>query len=215
MHDICDVVHGAYNLRVPLPEPTVELVLKAEAEFDRENSVAESAVALVFGQYPGNNYLVHVLVKVAVLNQLYRTNIFDVGIAAERIANLPNLDEFLTKGAPQGVDLIADIKIGTKPRVLLSFATKYCSWHNQGAYPIFDVNVDKCLWAYKKQDRFTDYASNYCSAGTASQRRENFFSVVTAFRQHYGLNSVNFKQLDKFLYLQGRSLAAKVKAQHA
>lgn len=198
-----------------LPRPTVDLVLKAEADFDGDEHAVEAAVALVFSQNRSNQDIAQVLAKVAVLNQLYRTSIFNIRTAAERIAALPDLDQLLSGGAPEAVDLVADIKIGSKPTVFLSFATKYCSWHNQNAYPIFDVNVDNCLWAYKNQDHFADYAGSYCSVGTASQRRENFFKVVTAFRKHYGLNTVSLKQLDKFLYLQGQKLGKKAKAQHA
>ena len=45
---------------------------------------------------------------------------------------------------------IQTIKIGNKIKHFYSFATKYCSHHNQIEYPIFDSYVDTILCFYKK-----------------------------------------------------------------
>ena len=49
-----------------LRRPSAELVQAAIDKFDRDNSVIEEALNELFGQYPGNANLPHVLLKVCV-----------------------------------------------------------------------------------------------------------------------------------------------------
>ena len=195
-----------------LPTPTVELVLADGEKFDRENAVVESALSQLFGLFPDNVDRTHVLLKVVVLNRLYNTNILAVQTVAKHIVHL-GIDDLLKSGAPHAVDLIAEVKIADENKVFFSFATKYCNWHNPTEYPIFDGNVDECLSFYRKRDHFADYRSEDFYSGTMASRRGKFFGVMSAFRQHYGLDSLSFKQIDKFLWLRGGSLkAAKLAA---
>lgn len=129
---------------------------------------------------------------------LYETQILAVDTVARHITSLVNIDSCLAAGSPEAVDLIAKVRLGDKVRNNFSFATKYCSWHNPTAYPIYDSNVDACLWCYMKQDRFTTFAHQ-----DLYRSYPDFLPIVTAFRDFYGLNSFNFKQLDKFLYERG------------
>jgi hypothetical protein len=63
------------------------------------------------------------------------------------------IDPLLDKGSLEVVERIA--QSGTKR--YYSFATKYCSWHRPNVYPMWDRNVDECLWAYQKQDAFATF----------------------------------------------------------
>lgn len=193
---------------MPLPVPTVELVLAQCELFDRENEFSEDAIRQLLETYPNNTNPPGVLLKVAVINQLYRTNVFDVQKLARHIAAL-GIDSLLKTGAPEAVCRIADLELG-RAKVLLSFATKYCSWHNLAAYPIFDSNVDRCLWEYKKRDEFVEWGYSDLDSGTASSRCHKFLQIVAAFRKHYDLESVTFKQLDKFLYRKGVELGSSL-----
>ena len=81
-----------------------------------------------------------------------------------------------------------------------SFATKFCSWHNQKAYSLWDYNVDEALWAYKGQDRFAQF-----------KRKElldypRLIAIVKEFRDIYGLRRHSLKNIDKFLWRVGASL---------
>jgi hypothetical protein len=195
-----------------LPTPTVELILADGEKFDRENAVVESALGQLFQLFPENVEPARVLLKVVALNRLYNTNILAVQTVADHIFRL-SIDPLLQAGSPQAVDLIAHVEIAGESKMFFSFATKYCNWHTPTAYPIFDTNVDECLWIYKKQDRFADYGYEDFYSGTIASRRDKFFSVMSAFRNHYHLNSLSFKQVDKFLWLRGGALkAAKLAA---
>lgn len=179
-----------------LPAPTVELV-KAECDaFDRESFLDEDALGQLRASFPRNTDTAHVLLKVVVLNKLYSTRIKDIDVRplAIHIAGL-GIDPFIAQGSPHAVDLITNCP---KMRRYYCFATKFCSWHNPTAYPIYDGNVDKCLWLYMKQDRFEKFHHEDLIS------YDKFLAVVTAFRSFYSLPPlITFKQLDKFLWRLG------------
>ena len=181
-----------------LPAPTVEIV-KAECDaFDDENKLTEESLRQLRAQFPKNTDVPHVLLKVLVLNKLYSTRVNDVDVEplARHIARL-GIDSIITQGSLNAVDLITACP---NVRRYYSFATKYCSWHNPTAYPIYDRYVDECLWSYKKQDHFATF-----------HRQDLWYygklvEMVIAFRSHYGLDSLTFKQLDKFLWRSGERI---------
>ena len=78
-----------------------------------------------------------------------------------------------------------------------SFATNYCSWRRPDVYPIWDGNVDKAFWFYKKNYAFHDFRRKHLwSYG-------KFLDIMTAFRAQFGLDSLTFKQIDAFLWHMG------------
>jgi len=182
-----------------LPRPTIDLVNAECAEFDREESLVEESLCLLWAQFPKNSDIRHVLLKVLVLNKLYGTMIRDIDIetVAKHIVGLASdkhLDQLLDQGSLDAVFLITDCQ-GVKQ--YLSFASKFCSWHNPTAYPIYDGNVRECLWSYGKQDRFAEFRNEDL------WYYRKLLEIIIAFRNCYGLSSLNFKQLDKFMYRSG------------
>jgi hypothetical protein len=180
--------------------PTVNDVREKIAEFNRENEQVEWLLTELFAKYHKNTDYDAVLVKTKVLNLLYNTAILAIGAVARPIVALSGLDTLLAAESPDAVGLIANVSIQEKKYWFFSFATKYCSWHNPTAYPIFDKNVYACLRFYRKQDRFAKFALKDLWDYSA------FLGVVTEFRRFYGLEQFNFKELDKFLYQHGSSL---------
>jgi hypothetical protein len=120
--------------------PTEELVRAACSEYDGD--MAERALKELFAQYPRNNDCAHVLLKVVALNRLYSAGILSVYDVADHIC-VQEMDAALSDGEPEVVDRIAKVTISSsgKQRGFWSFATKYCSWHNQASYPIWDSRV--------------------------------------------------------------------------
>ncbi len=186
---------------MPLPAPTVELVNAEDDEFDSNYQVVEEAIRQLISKFPHNTEISQVLLKVVLVNNLYGAGIPQkhVETVARHIAGL-HIDAALAEGKTAIVDSI--ITCGGLKEKYFSFASKFCSWHNPTAYPMYDRNVDECLWSYNKQDHFTTY-------NRGSYSYVQFGAVVTAFRNFYGLNSVTFKDLDKFLWRQGEKLLAE------
>jgi hypothetical protein len=191
-----------------LPTPTIRLVLAASDQFNRDLAIPESALRQLLEQFPKNTDNSHVLLKVVALDRLYATNIFDVWTVSSHITEL-KIDQRLANGAPGLVDLIANAPVAIKPRKNYSFATKYCSWHNPAAYPIYDKNVSDSLLAYNAQDPFSTFGYDDIRI------YDTFVKVITDFRDHYDLASVTFKQIDKFLWAQGKTIRDNKTAEKA
>ncbi len=181
-----------------LPEPTLEYVERRLGEVNRDSRFTgvERAVEMVFQQWSLNVDDDEVLIKVVVLNRLYSTNIYDPYTIASHITTL-DIDDRLMAGDPQLVPDIGKVPLGGKKTYFLSFATKYCSWHQPMKFQIFDSYVEWILWKYKKQFGFADFYKY--------QLREYpvFVSVIEQFVSRFGLEVVNRKDLDKFLWSEG------------
>lgn len=196
-----------------LATPTVELVKAKGDEFDSDQLV-EAALGQLRAQFPRNTEIPHVLLKVLALNKLYNARVLDIDveILARHIAGL-GIDAILAEGSPSAVDLITHCD--KLRRGCYAFATKYCSWHNPDAYPIYDTRVDECLWSYKKQDGHKEGYPKFHRQDLRCYPKLR--EVVIKFCNFYKLGlvdpldagsigSFNFKAIDKFLWLQGESL---------
>jgi len=187
------------------PRPTADEVIRAEKKFDQEARPIEWVLKQLFEKFPKNTDFGKVVVKTKVLNVLYSTQIRAVNILARHISSLA-IDADLNEGNLEIVDKISKVQLsGGKTREYFSFASKYCNWHNPTAYPIYDGNVEACLWHYKRQDGFATFTRS-------GYGYPEFVRRVNAFRDFYRLTSFSYKQLDKFLWSLGETLVSRAKA---
>jgi hypothetical protein len=188
-------------------EPTTDRVLAACDEFDRQNGILEQALEDLFRQYPHNVNNPHVLLKVAALNALYYTRILAVQDIARHIYERGrDVDSALALGSPEIVDTIARVTISATglTRWNYSFATKYCSWHNQQSYPIWDSRVKAYLTWLRHQP-----SGSFISRSPDSWRHyREFVDMVKSLCHVYNLDRLSFKQIDKFLYTEGEKVIA-------
>jgi hypothetical protein len=181
-----------------LQSPTADRVRAACEQFDRENALAEQTLDELFRLYPTNGDPRHVLLKVVAVNSLCHTCIFALDTVARHIHALHReIDSALAAGSPEIVDTIARVTVKGKVYNLFSFATKYCNRHNPEAYPIYDAHVDRHLWELQKQSHFSSFLH------PDLWNHSRFLKIATDFRGFYGLDSFTFKEIDKFLYLEG------------
>ncbi len=182
-----------------LPVPTPDYVRRRLAEFDASPRYygAERTLQLAFGQWPRNDDYDHVLIKVILLNRLYSTNIFDVFTVAQHIVN-QRIDDRLAAHDQSVVTAIAKVPFRARARTLLSFATKYCSWHRPDGFQIYDAYVDWLLWQSQREHRFATFKR------WELREYPRFVQIVDAYRHHFGLgNTFTRKQIDKFLWIEG------------
>ena len=131
------------------------------------------------------------------MNDFYSTNIFKIYPVAKHILNL-NIDERLKSGDPTLVDEIAKINIGGKEKYFYSFASKYCSHHNQLDFPIYDSYVHKVLKYYRNVDMFFEFDE------ADLKTYPMFKNILIKFRSFYHLEKFNLKELDKYLWQFGK-----------
>ncbi len=190
-----------------MDKPTKEQVRDVCEKFDLDNKVIESALRQLFDKFPENNDVAEVLLKVIALNNLYSTQIPmyseqipTIWEVADRIVSIPT-DAMLEAGSPAVVYEIAKIVTPTK-RVHFnySFATKYCNWHKRTLYPIYDSCVNEYLWCFMQSGYLTRFHRQDLKIYSTLKK------AVSQFQASCGLGDLDFKEIDKFLYVEGRKL---------
>lgn len=156
--------------------------------------LGDRALRMLFRAYPLNGELEAVLLKVAALNALYRTQILDVyGMGAHIVSC--RVDPRLKGGKREAVDVIRHFR----KRDCYSFATKYCHWHRPSVYPMYDRFVAVALqWLNERlsfsQKLRSDSFRNY----------DLFAAAVDESRRAMGLNWRGYKRFDQGLWILGQ-----------
>lgn len=189
--------------------PSVESVVRWINEWENTEAYTEQESALnklFINLCPQNKELDDILIKVCALNDFYSTNIYSVIDVATAIKDL-DIDERLHN--PEGDFRIADdinenIKRITG-RYAYSFATKYCSHHRPELYPIYDSYVDLLLRFYRDNIGGITF-NNYDLLS-----HEKLWKVEAEFKRSFGLTQFNAKEIDKFLWQEGKACFPKYK----
>lgn len=105
--------------------------------------------------YLGCTELKEVIIKCSIFNEFYSTNIFKVFPVAKHIIEIENINEKLAEGKPTLVYEIANITLGKNgtQKYLYSFASKFCSHHNEEAYLIYDSYVNTMLRYFRNHGK--------------------------------------------------------------
>lgn len=177
--------------------------LVSDFDNDRVISKVEATLADLFqNTYPTNRNLKEVTIKVCTLDSLYNTQLSKYRAAipvAEHIVEL-GVDEQLKSGDISVVESIAQNTLpdGRSYRCY-SFATKYCSFHNPEAFPIYDSYVDKVLQYFNTRDAFMTGKMN-------NKIYANYVASMKAFMDFYELGGYSMKKIDKYLWQLGSEL---------
>ena len=122
------------------PKPTKEDVEKEIEAFDKENGIGEWLLGNLFSRYRNNTVKSDVLEKVNILNRLYSTRLYSIEAMTNRILGVESFDSLLDAGSVDAAESIIECDLEGKSRSTFSFASKYCSWHDPDAYPIYGKN---------------------------------------------------------------------------
>ena len=175
----------------------VEKYLKSWNNLKNYKLQEDALDKLFFELLPSNEEISDILLKVATLNDFYSTNIFSVYPVAEHILNL-KIDERLRQGDVTLVNEIQNVTINGVTRKFYSFSTKYCSHHNPNEYPIYDSYVEKVLKYFRKTDKFFNLKN------ADLKDYQEFKNIIIAFREYYGLEEFNLKEIDQYLWQLGK-----------
>lgn len=94
------------------------------------------------------------------------------------------IDERLKNGDSSLVNDIANVKINNKNKFFYSFASKYCSHHNAIEFPIYDYFVDRMLWYFQKNDKFSNFKKDDLKDYTIFKR------VLNDFKKFYDIDNL-------------------------
>lgn len=187
-------------LKINIPAPCAEQVEHYLAKWKTlpNYTAQEDSLNKLFWQlYPHNDDINNVLAKTAILNDFYSTNIFSTYTVAKHIVDL-DIDDRLAAGDLTVVNDIAKVEINGSQKNLYSFATKYCSHHNDKIYPIFDRYVERVLLYFRDKDGFFDFKK------PDLKNCIKLCEIIKAFQAFYNLKSYTLKEMDKYMWLLGK-----------
>lgn len=188
--------------------PTPDLVKEYVKEFDegnnREDYYKDEAIKKLFDLLPNNTMIDEVLAKVTLLNNFYGTqilNIDSVNVASDIVSM--NIDNKLGRnGKKVEISVVNQIayEMENYHRSLYSFASKYCSFHNQSAFPIADSFAKGMLYYMNcsKDEKFRFFPVQFTQS--ALNNYHNYCKVYRAFIKHFGLEEMSYKEIDKYLW---------------
>lgn len=192
------------NIIIPSPDSSTIEEYKNKWENLEEHYIwQESSLNKLFHEdYKYNIDLNEILIKACCLNAFYSTNIFLIYPVAKKIYDL-NIDERLQNGDPTLVNDIANITINNKNHYFYSFASKYCSHHNNNEFPIYDYYVEKMLIYFMKKDKFYKFHKDDLRDYT------KFKNILIQFRNYYNLENYTLRDIDKYLWIVGKEYFLK------
>ena len=170
------------------------------ASFQQEYAWYDNAITAMISAFPRNDSYTPVINKVVVINRLYSTNIWDISGMASKIMEL----DFDTRAEAGDLTLVHDIasanpKYSNNRNYNYSFATKYCNWHAQQTYPIFDSVVRWYVARLNRAHQFSDVkVKDYWDYPSWKQ----IIDDITARMQ---VTDLRYKQADKLLWALGQS----------
>ena len=134
------------------------------------------------------------------MHQAYHDDIYGpyVEDIARHILNL-DIDTKIQAGDLSIVPEIANLDSKNQKWNLLGFASKYCNFHNLKAFPIYN-------------SRMKDILSRYLGMGN-NQDLDNyttFCDVLKQFTKDIDADKLNYKELDKFIWLHRENIRNKV-----
>lgn len=191
---------------IAIPKPCVEQVEYYLAKWKKlpNYTAQEDSLNKLFWQvYPRNDNMDEVLAKAAILNDFYSTHIYHIYELAKHIVDL-DIDRRLELGDLSLVHDIATMQIDEGKTInYYSFATKYCSHHNDKIYPIYDNYVEKILIYFRNKDQFYSFKNDdlkYCP---------KLSEIIKKFQFFYKLENYTLKEIDRYIWLLGKDYIPK------
>lgn len=191
---------------IDIPKPNKKIIEEYLIKWDNleEHYIwQESSLDKLFQKdYKYNTDLNEILIKCSCLNDFYSTNIFLIYPVAKNIYDL-NIDKRLKNGDPSLVNDIAHVTISGKEKVFYSFASKYCSHHNNIEFPIYDYFVDRMLMYFKNKDKFAKFNKDDLKDYV------KFKDILIRFKKFYNIDKYNLRDIDKYLWIAGKEYFPK------
>jgi len=159
---------------------------------------SRDTITYFFENNKENDHFSIVLIKVVLINSLYWTQIKKpVEIAKKIYSEHKKIDKLLNKGNLEAVNLVA---LSGGERYELSFASKFCHFHNKEKYPIYDKYACKALEANLSHYKYNSQKKK------CKQEYEIFSEKLREFTSKVGLDPSEFERVDTFLWLYGMKI---------
>lgn len=179
--------------------PTSEHLVTLSKQFEEgDEGVKDKALRLVYGAYPKNERVEEILSKVALLDNLYRTCLLGKEVEMARHILQQNTNSEIDRGILEGdLSVIGRIRDGAQDNY--SFASKFLSFHNPNAFPVFDNKVDKLIHGWRgnlglPMDLVPDALRNY----------PTYRGILVMLMGKFKLQDLGFKKFDQALWMYAK-----------
>ena len=182
-------------------EPSKEEMERVQAQFGSAPEYShyhdeEDAIQKAIKSFEGQNDILNVLNKCALINTFYSTSIktkFLSVIANEVASNSKagkKFRESLAKKSISAVQDLTDLITGVTNISSYSFASKYCSFHNPDVYPIYDSYVS--------------HAITYLNPKINDKVYPDFVDEIKKWAKK--CKTTDFKGFDHYLWIRGKEI---------
>lgn len=189
--------------------PTKELVKKYIKDFDNTEGYLKNdeVINKLFLWFPKNNKIEEVILKVNIINSIYKTRIVETYKVAKHIVETKCIDDMIEKGNYNVINKIAFVPKSEKnqkeEKRYYSFATKYCHFHNDKYFSIYDSFVDGLIWSYKIYSGLDGLKTFNGFRHKDLRQYDKFIEILKNFKVVYQLE-FGTRDFDKFLWLYGK-----------
>lgn len=188
----------------PSPIECQKYLARAKLPENEHYTVQGNATEKLFSLFPKNTNLEEVILKVAVLNKFYSTNIQDTFTVAKTICSLKDIDSKLKSGDFSVVNEIADAVRETKiKRRVYVFSSKYCAIHKLSVFPIFDNEAGNALLSLNKKYHFADFTKS------TLRNYPDYVKLYRTFIKTFGLEQFSLREIDLYLWNLGKEISKK------
>ncbi len=196
--------------RQAVPTPTQALLEEYLAKWCAlEDYVQqENALYRLFHELcPHNTNIEDILIKSASLNHFYSTQVYYLFQLVKHIFAIKNLDDRIQAGDKDLIDEIATITItdnkgNLQNKRYYSFATKFCSHHNQDDFAIYDSFIDKVLRHFRKTGKISPFQD------ADLKNYYKYSDMLCEVKSVFSLKATT-KELDRFLWQFGKDYFLK------
>lgn len=201
---------------LPLTDENAQKLLDAWDVLD-DYVLQEISLTSLFNTYQMNDDESEVLLKCVALNKFYSAGLLNIDLIpmAKHIVELNsqiNIDKALQEGDWTIVSKIA--QGGELSRSYLSFASKYCNWHNPKKFPIYDKYVVDVLCALKNKGVTLNFSKirEIRDDANLDKRYQTFGNALQELVKHFKLKfpldkasgEIIYKILDRALWILGK-----------
>lgn len=141
--------------------------------------------------------------KVVLINSLYYTFVLsplEMAKHIQKIAEKKQLDYLISTGDPMAVELISQAKISKRKIRFLSFASKYCHFHNPSKYSMFDKYVCNLLKKINGKEQTLGINNKNLT------KYPVFHAAIVNLKEKVNLKN-DFIEMDRYLWLCGQKIS--------
>ena len=196
-------------------KPTPGLIQEYGVKFDYDEPNVHSddyykdqSIIKLFHDMPYNTKIDEVLAKVTLLNTFYSTQIKNKDLinVARDIIDLEIDDKI--HGNEINISVVNEIAYKHKLHSsnLYSFASKYCSFHNE-QFPIADSYSKGMLYYMNKSEKLS-FTKDFKQKDLNDYTK--YFGIYKAFVEHFKLGEFTYKKIDKYLWKYAKQIGESI-----